>query len=95
MSTSNTSPLIVPKQQVSDWLLLEELDKLRRYDEQLAAFVARYPEAYEAFEARMTTATTENFVEWDDYLDWQAARAFREATAERISAIRRGEYEVA
>lgn len=90
---SNPAPLIVPKARVGEWLLLEELDKQRRYEEQLVAFEERYQMPFEVFEHRVTTATAEVFTEWDDYTDWQAARAFHTAL-QRTADIRRGHFQV-
>ncbi len=91
----DSAPLVVSKAQVGEWLLLEELDKERRYQEQLVGWQARYQMSFEAFEQRVTTATTEVFGEWDDYIDWQATRDLHAALLKRIADIRRSHFQIA
>ena len=93
--TTTHPPLVVPKAQVSEWLLLEELDKQRRYEGRLTSLEKQYGMPFEAFEQRVTTATEESFAGWDDYIDWQATRELYAALLERIADIRRGHFQVA
>ncbi len=98
LQTATPSPhplLLVPKEQVREWLLLEALDKQRRYEERLAGLEARYGMSFEAFEQRVTTAPAEQFTEWDDYIDWQATRELHTSLLARITNIRRGHFQVA
>ncbi len=91
----SSSPLTVAKQQVSEWLLLEEMDKKRRYEERLLALQTKYNTDFDTFEVRVNGAVTEDFAQWDDYLDWQATKELHQALLVRIELIRRGDFQVA
>jgi len=84
----------VSKNEVADLLRLDLMSRLREAKEKEALYRRRHQQPFEAFEKTVQQGT-EDFEQWDEYLEWKAYRNVRQDLEEKIDALHRGDFEVA
>jgi hypothetical protein len=84
----------ITKNQVSSYLMLEMLNRKRNFEQLIENFQVKHGVTFKEFEQRMHNSTTENFSDWDDYLEWKAGHEFLADTLTAIADIRNGDFKV-
>ncbi|HMW06625.1 MAG TPA: hypothetical protein PK079_06285 [Leptospiraceae bacterium] len=87
--------VVVNKQTLIHWMLLDSLAKENYYREKIQIFQKKYNVTFEAFENKIETAEKESFEEWDDFIEWEAYEGFLSRLKERIHDIRNGNIQLA
>ncbi len=86
--------VVVNKQTLIHWMLLDSLAKENYYREKIQFFENKYKTKFEAFENKIDTAEKESFEEWDDFIEWEAYEGFLSRLKERINDIRNGNIQL-
>ncbi len=87
--------VIVDKQTLIHWMLLDSFSKESHYREKIRMFEKKYKIQFEEFEKRIESSAKESFEEWDDYIDWKAYKNFLSRLEDRIHDIRNGNIQLA
>lgn len=86
--------IIVKKQDVGNWLLVEYLSTLHTVREKLHFFEQKYHQSWETFNTGTVTSVKEDFARWDDYIEWKAYMKMGEEISVKISEVRHGNFEI-
>jgi uncharacterized protein YrzB (UPF0473 family) len=86
--------VLVDKQTLIHWMLLDSLAKESNYREKISIFENKYKSDFSAFQNRIETAEQESFEEWDDYIEWDAYEGFLSRIKERVHDIRNGNIQM-
>jgi hypothetical protein len=83
----------VTKQAVQQWMLLDTLAQMHRYQENVRFFERKYNTSFVSFEKRIEVAQDESIEQWDDYVEWKADYEFLQLTEQKILDIQAGNIE--
>ena len=86
--------VLVDKQTLIHWMLLDSLSKESHYREKFSIFKNKYKTDFLTFQSRVENAEKESFEEWDDYIEWDAYEGFLSRIKERVSDIRNGNIQL-
>ncbi len=81
--------VIVDKQTLIHWMLLDSLSKESHYLEKISIFKNKYKTDFITFKNRIETSEKESFEEWDAY------EGFLAGIQERVNDIRNGNIQLA
>lgn len=84
----------VSKAEVADLLKLNLLARLREVQEKEELFEQEHEQSFRAFEEAALHGS-EDFAQWDDYVEWKAYRKVAQDLKAKIRALRHGDFEVA
>jgi len=84
----------ITKSKVTDLLMLEMLNRKRHFEQMTEQFHRKHGIAFREFEQRVQNSVSENFEDWDDYLEWKAGHEFLADTLTAITDIRNGDFKV-
>lgn len=69
---------IIESKKVKDLFFLNLMYEIHQVSDKLKLFEIKYNMPFSDFENRIKKQTTENFIEWDDYLEWKACLQMKE-----------------
>ena len=81
--------VIVDKKHVSRLLLVEAYSKKHTAEEKVAFFQRKYNKSFDEFEKKMHT-NEENYIRYDDYMEWKAYIRCLESINLRIKDLKNG-----
>ncbi len=83
----------ISKNNVSEWLLLDSYYEKHTAIDKTTFFQRKYNSNFSEFEKRIKQ-NTENFIEYDDYIEWKAYQQLLSRIEERISDIKNGNFRI-
>ena len=86
--------LQISKQSIAQWLLLGYMAEQKYLSERVALFTRKYDCSLLDFEAKIQSAETESFEEWDDYIEWKAYFDFLVSINQKIKEVRNGDFQM-
>jgi len=84
--------ITIQKQSVAYWLLPEYLATLHNIHAKLRFFEHQYYQSYDTFERQLQTSVTEDFAQWNDYIEWKAYFKLDEEVESEIEAVEHGQF---
>ena len=87
--------LVIDKHRVADWMLLSYLAEQRQLHEKIVLFEKKYRQTFNEFKSKTNQKENENFLEWDDLIEWQAYTDFYTNITKTINDIKSGNFQVA
>lgn len=84
----------VSKKQVENLLRMTLLAQSSGVGDKIAWFEKKYPQGFAALESALQSEP-ENFVRWDDYMEWKAYRNVHDELQHDLSELRHGHFEIA
>ncbi|OQX81616.1 MAG: hypothetical protein B6D61_00460 [Bacteroidetes bacterium 4484_249] len=87
--------LVIDKHRVADWMLLSYMAEQRQLHEKIVLYEKKYGLTFTEFEIKINLKETENFDEWDDFIEWQAYTNFYTQITKTIDDIKSGNFQVA
>ena len=85
----------IQKAQIADFLLIQAMHEERQLKEQVAKYEAKYGVSFEQFEQTQKSNTTEDFEQYDDYIDWKASTHFYQEALKKLMDIQHGDFQFA
>jgi hypothetical protein len=79
----------VDKKHVSTLLLVEAYSEKHKTEEKVAFFHNKYNKDFDQFE-KMVRSNEENFIHYDDYMEWKAYKCYLDSINLRIKDLRNG-----
>lgn len=83
------------KNEVAHSVLLESLSELNAVKDKLSVYSKKYSSTFKAFEKNVKSKKQENFLDWDDYMEWKAFENIFAELNEKIKDRRGGNFRVA
>ncbi|MFW6225149.1 MAG: hypothetical protein ACOC4B_02700 [Bacteroidota bacterium] len=83
--------VIISRQNIAGMLLMEEYARLHELEEKEKTFIKQY-NSFNDLEAKVKEK--ENFVEYDDYIEWKAIINHLQFTKTKIREIKSGKFQI-
>jgi len=83
------------KNQVCNLIMLSYLSEKRLLEEKILLMEKKYNTNFEEFEKNLKNSTTENFSEWDDYIEWKAYISSYRQINNQIEDVKIGDFQLA
>ena len=83
------------KKQVAHSLLLDYIAQKQVIVQKITWLEEKYALDFHAFEKKIEQNETEDFAQWDDYIEWKAYEVFLKEILTKIEDIKHGDFQVA
>ncbi len=86
--------VIIHNDNIKDLFYMNLLYELHKAEDRIALMKTKYKMSFEEFENLINSEKTENYTEWDDYMEWKAYdKSYRELISEKEDIIN-GNYQI-
>ncbi|MDF1550316.1 MAG: hypothetical protein P1P88_21000 [Bacteroidales bacterium] len=87
--------LTINKEKVAEWMLLSYLAEQKYYEDKILFLERKHNANFVSFEEQINKSSSENFSNWDDYIDWKAYHNLYLNVSKMIEDVRLGNFKVA